>query len=169
MKDTRMTSVNSKTAPAIFKYLAEQHLLDCSDVFDFGCGKYFETTRDFCFREGASKYSPYDLYWEIGGVPIGTKFDIVVCANVLNVIEDDFERFLALAVLKDLCKEGGYVAIQIYEGNKTNIAKDTTKGYQLNRMIQNYYNEVREIFNEEHWEITRHRNFYILRYLLPWE
>lgn len=169
MTNTKMTSVNSKHAPAIFKYLAEQHLIEDSEIFDFGCGRYFETTMNYVFGEGAARYTPYDLYWEIGAIPRIGVFDIIVCANVLNVIDNWKERTDVLIEMKSLCKPGGFVAIQIYEGERNNVPKKTAKGYQMNCKTSWYYQDICRIFKERNWEITIHRNFILIKYLLPWE
>lgn len=170
MTNSKMTSVNSTRPAAIFKYLSEKHLIENSEIFDFGCGKYFETTMNYVFREGAARYTPYDLYWEIGAIPEGyCLFDLIICANVLNVIDNGYERDTALINMKYLCKAGGTIAIQIYEGERNNVPKKTSKGYQMNCRTTWYYQDICRIFWEKHWEIQIHRKFILIKFLLPWE
>ena len=114
-------------------------------------------------------YTPYDLYWEIGSIPLYAKHDLIVCANVLNVIKSYKERNMVLWTMKDSLLEGGIIAIQIYEGNRHNVAEETTKGYQMNCKTSWYLPEILRVFHEQNWDFKKHRNFILIKNLLPWE
>ena len=63
--------------------------------------------------------------------------NIIVCSNVLNVIDSDqvvesiMRRFDKLSQTRD-------IFISVYEGDGTGIGKITSKGYQRNELVSEY-------------------------------
>lgn len=71
--------------------------------------------------------------------------DSATCANVLNVIKEQYERLNVLRNIKRLVKAGGPVYITVYEG--TGRAEGpTSKGYQMAKKTQWYLDEVMSVF-----------------------
>ena len=72
--------------------------------------------------------------------------DYVVCSNVLNVImEDD----VVDGILQDMASYGAPVLIAVYEGNRSGVGAETTKGYQRNARLADYVPMV-----QKHYDIV---------------
>jgi len=69
--------------------------------------------------------------------------DTVTISNVLNVIKDKEHR---LKLLKLANEYNCPVYITAYEGDRSGIGKETTKGYQLNQKLKDYESEIKEVF-----------------------
>lgn len=129
-----------KQVPGLHKsrYIAE-HGLNAS-VLDYGAGKYPELAENYLKKNTRiASYTPYDPYNLPGKlIPDGAQYDIVLCANVLNVIR---ENDVIIDVIRNAIfhtKKGGFTAFTVYEGDKTGNGRITTKGYQRNELTQRY-------------------------------
>lgn len=123
-------------------------------VLDYGGGKFDKAT-EYMKDKGVLNlvYDPFNrssvhnsevLQYlnEYGGA------DSVICANVLNVIQEDD---VVKNVLKDLdkyCKSGGKIYICVYEGAKTDVGKndDKRKSYQRNMKTKSYLPIIEEMY-----------------------
>ena len=136
------TSINNVKLPAIYnvKGIFKGHVLD------YGCGKYVEHLRRKALQT-ASSFWYYDKYNQSifrnnealdFGYTYG--FDTIVCANVLNVIDDDATILYIINEL--LCLSisvRGNIYIQIYEGDKSGEGRATkTDCYQRNESVKAY-------------------------------
>lgn len=162
-RNTMNTAVNTTKVPSILRELSFSGKL----VFDYGCGRCSDLVKKHAYDNGAVEYRRYDKYWNIGRKPSIAEYriyDLVICANVLNVIENPIERYEVLKDLSSLISgaKGATVAIQIYEGDKSGIGRETSKGYQLNRKRADYYNEIREHFPVRDFKIREKRNYFII-------
>ena len=72
------------------------------------------------------------------------KADTSTIANVLNVIDDAEARLNVLRLSKKYAKK---TFISVYDGDKSGIGKVTTKGYQLNKKLQEYIPEIKKVFD----------------------
>lgn len=109
-------------------------------AINYGCGLGYENhTKHFCGLMDLINYDPF-----IKGISMKPnsnfhnrkKPDVVVCNNVLNVIEDDK---IINEVLDDLESYGLPVYITIYEGNGSGVgAKTKTGTYQRNMKTKEY-------------------------------
>jgi len=71
-----------------------------------------------------------------------------VCSNVLNVINDDdaiTEVIRDIDSIKGNCTD---VYFTIYEGDKSGIGKETSKGYQRNQKAESYIELLKSFFGE---------------------
>ncbi|AOQ26757.1 hypothetical protein [Vibrio phage S4-7] len=114
---------------------------------NFGCGAYCKNVYTLL---GGYHYDPYLVkvnsvyeFNDLSKIPCN-KFDYVVCANVLNVLQN---RDL-IKVIKQLYSiDTDNIIISIYEGDKTNNKKTTSHGtFQRNEKTVNYVNKIQDIF-----------------------
>ena len=71
--------------------------------------------------------------------------DTGTCFNVLNVIKEPEIRLSVLRQLKVMVKRNGLIYIQCYRG-LGDTPQPTSKGWQENRPLNTYFDEVREVF-----------------------
>ena len=163
-RDTSKTATNITKLPSIVKAISFSN----KRVFDYGCGKCSYAVEKFARAHGAYTYRAYDKYNHIGVRPTildSGNWDIVICANVLNVIEDELERSYVYDNLQTLLSDEIYaeIAIQIYEGDRTNTGRETTKGYQNNRKTELYIDELIHYFPTYAFTISKYKNFIFIR------
>ena len=139
------TSVNKNRLPKVYSkvsFPAE------SVVLDFGCGKYIDHIREAL---NSCEYLPYDPYNQPQPVNVDTvkKLDsafrnkknvIVICSNVLNVIDGDEEvRYICENIASIVRRSGGIAYITVYEGDRTEEGKQTGPDqYQRNEKLTSY-------------------------------
>ena len=75
--------------------------------------------------------------------------NVIICSNVLNVIAEENALCNVLNQLYDYSAENTDVYITIYEGDKSGVGKETTKGYQRNEKLSKYTDYISEWFNVE--------------------
>ena len=146
---SRHTSINSRKVPKVYKKLIpdKTHRI----IFDYGCGKFTDHIVD-SLPEYIT-YVPYD--------PFNQPYDVnergirflnylastknrppmdIVCANVLNVIDDTEVVSEIGKLLSTLHNETGCgVYISVYEGDKSGVGRRTGKDqYQRNEQVQEY-------------------------------
>lgn len=135
------TSVNSTKLPTAFnKYVPYGHVLD------YGCGKFYERTKQHCDKTCLS-YNPYDPYncdavENDKSITFGKKhgYDTIFCCNVLNVIDSDSAIWSIIHNMFNMVNSGGKIYIQIYEGNKSGVSRETKKDcFQRNEPTANYF------------------------------
>jgi hypothetical protein len=146
---TAQTITSAKTSirqvPAIFKKL------DFSGInLDLGGGRYDEVQAYFDSELILCENLVYDPFnrtpnhnQEVLEQAKNGGCDTVTISNVLNVIEHKEHR---LELLKLAAQQYCPVYITVYEGDKSGIGKQTTKGYQLNRKLKDYESEIKEVF-----------------------
>lgn len=123
------TSINGTKLPSLYNKV---DFTKGITVIDYGCGKYTDHIKER-MRENKIQWYGYDPYNQPDIVNTETlkhKADTVVCCNVLNVIDDDDT---IVDIVHRLFYLGKEVIIQIYEGNKSGIGKQTgADQYQRN-------------------------------------
>lgn len=78
----------------------------------------------------------------------GKKADTATCANVLNVIKEyDARRNVILEMAKSI-KQDGTAYFSCYEKRADGEGEETRDGYQNNRALETYKDEIREYFND---------------------
>ena len=137
------TSVNKTSPAAIWRKInfafLKTHAINT--VIDYGCGQYGSITYRFCKTKGINFYYPYDPYWLSSEQNKQTmehlqnKDTVCICANVLNVIwEDEVIKNIVSNITK-----ASIWAVQIYEGNKSGVGKQTKLNcYQRNQRTKDY-------------------------------
>lgn len=137
---SKNTSINKNKLPAIFRKIDFKMLVDASPnqapvILDYGAGRYTQSIRDFCQSHGVS-YCAYDPY--NGSDPDWDKAkpSLIVCSNVLNVIDDDKTvKQIHDYIVHQKCP----YMITVYEGNSSGIGAPSKKDcYQRNTKIDAY-------------------------------
>lgn len=73
---------------------------------------------------------------------------IVICANVLNIInDDDAIREILSNIRRAMRNVNGVALFTVYEGNKSGIAAATKAGYQRNARTSEYIPILQESFH----------------------
>lgn len=149
------TSVNTSRLPSIWGKLDYDwmriHLIQ--NIVDYGCGRKATQDKVYlnlrCRLPTTHAYFPYDPYWgdadrnemTLRCLTVYQEADLCICANVLNVIDDDEE-------LEKIIKEvtqAKYWAFQIYEGDKSGIGKESKVGcWQRNAKTDFYVKFILE-------------------------
>tara|TARA_R110002051_G_scaffold85363_2_gene150580 strand:- start:383 stop:988 length:606 start_codon:yes stop_codon:yes gene_type:complete len=73
--------------------------------------------------------------------------------NVLNVIKEKANRKKVIEQGYNAISQGQSFYVQIYEGNKSGVGKQTPKGWQENRKLDSYIKEIESIFGKGNVEI----------------
>lgn len=139
---------------------------------DYGGGKYEKATEWLAgYAVTNIVYDPYNRSTEHNEAVMNRAIEdgvsCITCLNVLNVVRDENERIAILSNILHIAIEsqlvrGEYpvILIQVYEGNKSGTPSVTTA--QMNRRATDYYDEIRMLFCEEDWHMTRHGNIFCL-------
>lgn len=162
------TSTNNIKLPAAFTKITPR-----GHICDYGCGKYTDHIRTHCDFSGALSYNPYDPYNQEKFVNESTKrmaqnhgFDMVYCCNVLNVIDNPEAIFDILCEMIKWCNVYGTLVIQIYEGDKSGIGKETKFDcWQRNEKTEEYIKYIDRAFKwfKESYSLERKSNILIIK------
>jgi hypothetical protein len=139
--NSKNTSINNTRLPRLYGYINRMVGLEGKTVLDLGCGNPVtqQLIRD-SFPN--TKFILIDKFWQGTNLvhrawkaAYSHKVDLVVISNVLNVIDSDSDlvELISSAVLMNTD-----IYITIYEGDKSGIGKETTRGYQRNQKISYY-------------------------------
>lgn len=150
----KISSANTSisTVNKIYKLLPELGYPKETIILDFGCGKY-DKNKDEAEKHGYRwfGYDPYNRSEDENRLASKlmrlVKPHIIVCSNVLNVLEDNMVLKNVLNQIYDYSAEDTDVYITIYEGDKSGVGKVTTKGYQRNSKVDDYIVHIYEWFN----------------------
>lgn len=129
-----------------------------SHVLDYGAGLSHELAREQVLQNGAISYEWYDPYWNSnagnGHALLSGPYDVVLCANVLNVINDDESMYQAvyqmLAHVRHDEQGNGVVLITVYEGDKSGQGRITRDGYQRNLRASAYVDMLQARFDSDY-------------------
>ena len=116
-----------------------------SNILDYGGGKY-DKNIEYMAHKGCKVvvYDPYNRSDEYNKATMSfvasNPIHYVVCSNVLNVIK---EQTVLCEVLNNIAtiqrkNKGCRVYIAVYEGNKTGVPAETSKGWQRNLPTKGY-------------------------------
>lgn len=135
---SKFTSVNSSRLPAVYNKINFEKIkrflnVPFPTILDYGCGRYTQHIQNFIPRDFL--WQGYDPYWS----PINIEnkyFDIIVCSNVFNVIDDEQE---VIRIHQWIKKHSRLYFITTYKGDKSDIGRYTKKDcYQSNRLTECY-------------------------------
>ena len=147
-----LTSINSQKIPALFSRV-DRHVgwkRDTSNL-DLGSGQYLNVV-DWLWKKDVfnTGYDPYNLSSYANSLTIDyinrNKVDTVSISNVLNVIKEPENRLLVLLQAKAYVRDDGHIYITVYTKNRNNKPEVTVKGYQSNRSLKSYLEEVARVF-----------------------
>lgn len=125
------TSIN-KLAETYKKYLP---ILKGRKVLDYGSGRFTHNITNFCEENGIdiTLYDPHNR--EISTLR-KDDYDIVVCNNVLNVIEDDE---IVQAIVDEVSSLGKTFILKVYDGDRSGIGRRTSiNTFQRNCPAKDY-------------------------------
>ena len=148
------TSANTSIATLnrIYKILPNMGYNENSIILDYGCGKY-DKNKDYAIENNFEwvGYDPYNRSEEENNKTIQLikeiEPDIIVCSNVLNVIKEDSAMMNVLNQIYNYAANNTDVYITIYEGNKSGVGSETSKGYQRNSKLNKYKDYICEWFD----------------------
>lgn len=119
--------------PRAHKLAAKLGLVNRAEVLDYGCGR-FTKGADYLIDHGAANVARYDP--QLPGTESNLQFqayDLVILANVLNVIPQYEERLAAILKAWHALKPSGQLIIQVYPGDRSGALKRTRDGWQHNK------------------------------------
>lgn len=154
---SKNTSINT-----ISKIYKKYEFKENSIILDYGCGKY-DTSINFMKNKNCIvlPYDKYNRYEDINQQTLNfcknNKIDYIVCSNVLNVILEDEVIFEILDNIYEIANKNTIILISIYEGDKSSIGKETTKGYQKNMKLKEYLKYLNK------FEVTIKNQIYICK------
>ena len=136
------TSLNQ--IPSVWKSIDYENV---ERILDYGCGKY-DKFKEFIESKGI-EYFGYDKYNrsdEENYNALHSCPDLIVCANVLNVIDNTYEIFEILEFISTYNKP---VVFSIYEGDKSGVGRVTKKDcYQRNQKTKDYVMMIELFFSK---------------------
>lgn len=141
------TSINSTKLPAVYSKVT---FAPDMAVLDYGCGRYTDHLKTFCEGFGAtwSGFDPFNYPTNIDG----KTFDLVLCSNVLNVIDSDRAVYHVARSLAEKTRTA--CVVTVYEGDRSGNGRPTKDDcYQRNERLNAY---VR--FLEPYFEAVKVRN-----------
>ena len=142
------TSINSRKLPAVF---SQVDFKPGTVNVDIGGGR-FDNATEYLASKGVENliFDPYNRSVEHNDYVMkrvaGGKADTATISNVLNVIKEPENRLRVINQAYDALKPGGTAYIKVYAGDLSGIGKPTSSGWQENRKISTYLEEVRSVF-----------------------
>lgn len=134
---SKNTSINHSRVPYLVKHI-DWGQFKGGRCLDYGSGKLNPET-SCMISEEKIQYLPYDPYWldeQENNKAMSLYPTIVICSNVLNVIDDDNVMHHIHQYIRGL--KVPYF-IKIYEGDKSYISRETKKDcYQRNWLTEEY-------------------------------
>jgi hypothetical protein len=147
-----------KQVPALFK--VPGRFFHGTVNLDIGGGQYEDTT-NYLAELGVRNlvWDPYNRTVNENLQTLATLLgmgtvDSVTCANTLNVVKEDHLRSDIIRMAKQFLRVAEHWEIrcqayfQIYEGNKSGIGRQTSKGWQNNWRTATYIPAIKDIFDE---------------------
>ncbi len=125
-------------------------------VLDYGCGKY-DTGARYLYEQGALVVASWDPFNRDPEANVQAAVwmyqhsaDIILCSNVLNVLQEEKVRAEVIQECYDALTPGQGMAayFTVYPGNRSGKGQRTTKGWQENRKLCTYLAEIRTWFDE---------------------
>ena len=142
------------TVNKIYKLLPEMGYKPKTRILDFGCGSY-DLNQKEAEKYGYTwlGYDPYNRSEAENKLTLDCLAyadpHVIVCSNVLNVIAEDGILMNVLNQIYNYAGNDTDIYITIYEGDKSGVGKETTKGYQRNEKLNNYIWYISEWFDVE--------------------
>lgn len=150
----RRYSTSRRQLPGGFKVAASLGAFDRPGInFDVGGGAFDEGSRWLAERGVENViYDPFSRSRDQNQSALARLFvkpaDSATLFNVLNVITNDKERRVALSIAALHMSVGALAWIDVYEGDRSGVGKPTSCGWQENRRLETYVDEVATAFDE---------------------
>ncbi len=139
------TSINKTKLPAVYNNYNFEY---GSRVLDYGCGKYTNHIKNKmneldCEWYGYDKYNQSESINNETEMQMRIGFDIGICSNVLNVIDNTDTIKEIIKEIKDCCN---IAVFSIYEGNKSGKGGESKKDcWQRNETVDDYMILMKEM------------------------
>lgn len=145
-----------KQVPAIAKkdYFLDS-LKSAQCALNYGCGEFPILVDRHC-NHNFFKYDPFHDYNELKDF---YAFDVILCANVLNVIDSRYTMTDIVWSIFNHLERGGKAFFSVYEGNRSGDGKVTKKGYQRNQKSGDYLELLSHVFGAQN--VTKKGNEFI--------
>jgi hypothetical protein len=176
---SKNTSVNIAKLPAVYNKIYwgsyNKH-----NVFDIGCGqlKTQQMIKEFLSDHDVKHFYPWDPNYKCLGNKIKTVAamnnvdtqKVIICSNVLNVIDDDESLCNLIAFICDMSviqePNGIYrmnpVYITVYEGDKSGVGRETKKDcWQRNERLIFYLTRFNDYIKKKY---NHNANFFKMKY-----
>jgi len=120
---------------------------------DIGGGKYDLTTEALRERHGVRNFvlDPFNRTQEHNDRVLAkltsTPADFAICSNVLNVVREADARRAIHYEIKWLVRPNGMVFFTVYEGDRSERGRKTSKGWQSNLPTKHYIRELKREYN----------------------
>lgn len=153
------TAIVHKTVPYIVNHIDWQQFKG-GRCLDYGSGRPNPDTHYKIHKEGI-QYYPYDPYWVDeweNKKAMNLYPTIVICSNLLNVIDDDWEVKRIHDYIRGL--KVPYF-IKIYEGDRSGVGKETRKDCWQRNQTVNQYKYEDEIVYKGIITMPKYKNFII--------
>ena len=150
------TSINVSKMAASFKKLKKEGVFKEDEVgVDLGGGRFdnaVSTLRDE-HNFNLEVYDPFNRSVEhnrrVAKVVSNGQADVVTSNNVLNVIPETENQLRVVKQAHNALKDDKVAYFSVYEGNKSGISKETSKGFQHNKKTSDYVDMIKGVFGEE--------------------
>ena len=155
IQEITSAATSQNQCPALHRTVKVQGLT----VFDYGCGKYTKG-RDALLSRGAYDVIRFDPFhfskeWNDHSIDYCELAEVVLCANVLNVLHSPELLDGVVLVLHNIAAlSGADVHVSVYEGDRSGVGKETSRGYQRNAKAKDYEAVLSAHFNT----VTRNGN-----------
>ena len=182
-RSSKNTSINTRRLPAVYNKVDWRHYAHAADdyrVFDIGCGQL--ATQHIVYNKlkqfGIKKFYPWDPNHKCMGNKIKTVTEmnkvntnkVIICSNVLNVIDDDNALHTLIAFICDMSvvqePNGIYhmnpVFVSVYEGDKSGVGRQTKKDcWQRNEQLIFYLSKFNDYIKHKY---HHNANFFKIKY-----
>lgn len=164
MYTSKNTSVNSKRSAAIYDFIGYD-MRGCA-VLDYGCGKYFLISKEYAKQYKPASMTFYDPYWK-NQSPAFRTYDIIICANVLNVLKSERDLLQCIDNCLNVLEIGGSIYFQVYEGDRTGVGRETKKDcWQRNERTRKYLRYFEKV-EEQGFSVKIYKNYIIVKDEIP--
>jgi len=148
------TSINSGKLPAGYNKLKQMGVFQEGQVVaDIGGGR-FDNAVDDLAKDGVEVlvFDPFNRT-ATHNTAVATRIqdggaNVAVSNNVLNVIEEPANIAKVIQQAENAISTGDKAYFTVYQGNKTGVGTQTSKGYQRNEPTANYMEAVESVFGK---------------------
>jgi hypothetical protein len=176
---SKNTSINTTRVPAVYNKIYWGSY-DNYHIFDIGCGqlKTQRMIKGFLNDHGVKNFYPWDpnhkcLSNKIETITAMNNMDtqkVIICSNVLNVIDNDKSLNNLIAFICDMSviqePSGIYrmnpVYVTVYEGDKSGIGRETKRDcWQRNEQLIFYLSKFNDYVKHKY---NHNANFFKIKY-----
>lgn len=168
MYGSESAATSIRQVPAGIKRLFEIGMVRLGQIhLDYGGGAY-DDAKDFMASRGV-RCCVFDPYNRSAAHNIQVLADLsrnrgaesASLLNVLNVIPTEDERLETVRCMLSWLKSSGVALVMVYEGDRSNRLRRTTKGWQCNLPIQMYQEEIVNQFGDDLYVLREGKQLFL--------